>query len=49
MARRSNASFASELRAAGEHALTLFEHGLADEANGPRPSPRATILKRDAR
>jgi len=39
MARRSNASFASELRAAGEHALTLLEDGLADYAKRAAPQP----------
>ena len=37
MARKGNVSFASEIRAAGEHALVPLEDGLADYAKRAAP------------
>jgi hypothetical protein len=54
MARKSNASFASEIRAAGEHALTLLEDGLADYARRAAPqtardNPDESQMRKDVR
>ena len=46
LSRKSSSEFASEIRAAGEHALTLLEGGPPCTAGAPHRIPLATILTR---